>query len=226
MFQKNNSDEIKELEELYQRRQIVDNFIKKIREQTEKNKIPPLYIALFVILVAKLEFLLKDLLAWLDLYYCQKCDYQEYEDKTLGEVIKLYQKPAFQTQIKNLKDKVQPGLYAKLFEMFLNKSNNSKSLFVEDCLKINNLRNNLYHSNLLAGENNHKNNKNLQQIIKEIKQYVSPFKESYFKKELEKKLITSNDINDISNDIQSGLLDYLIQIIKEIETIILRERKH
>ncbi|MBP8994001.1 MAG: hypothetical protein KBG30_09335 [Bacteroidales bacterium] len=239
MLQKNNSDEIKELEERWQKRQIVDDFIKELKEQIIEMEKPKtaisfkdsnetsysdaLYVALFVMLVVKLEFLLKNLLTWMNFYYCQKWDYQQYKGKTLGGVIEIYQTRAFQMQIKNLKDKIQPDVRAKLLKMFLNESN-SKILFVEDCLKINNLRNNLYHSNLLAGENNHKNNKNLQQIIKEIKQCVSLFKESYLKGELDR-LITSKDINDISNDIQSGLLDYLIQIIKEIEYIIFEERK-
>lgn len=235
MLQKNNSDEIKELEELWQKRQIVDDFIKEIKEQIIEMEKPKtaisfkdsnetsysdaLFVALFVMLVAKLEFYLKSLLASLDFYCYQKRSYQKYKEKTLGWLIEKYQEPDRQRQIKNLKDKIQPDVRARLLGMFLNESN-SKSSFFENCLKINNLRNNLYHSNLLAGKIDHKKNKNLQQIIKEIKQCVSLFEGSRLKDNLYS-WITSKDINDISNDIQSGLLDYLIQIIKEIEYYII-----
>jgi hypothetical protein len=150
----------KELSSLMRNRIEFDRFKDRLKEKIRRSPTDELYIALFVLLIAELEFRLKAFLAH------NYKNHQRYSNYTLGGSIIEFKKAIESFDKNKLKD-------YRAKQLFKSRYYNS---FLSRCKKINTLRNNLYH-NLFKEKQ--KGGKKLRDIIKEIRQRTEHHKISY-----------------------------------------------
>lgn len=159
--------EEEELSKLVQNRFAIDQFKKDLKAKMRQDPQGD-YIALFVLLVAELEFRLKGVLV----YYHQSRRY--YDDETLGLSRVINQ---FENVVKGFNKNDLKAYWVKL----LYESQNYNA-FLKCCRTINELRNDLYH-NLFKVEEKAQN-KDLKEIIEKIKKHTELYNASHINKDL------------------------------------------
>jgi hypothetical protein len=150
----------KQLSNLIRNRIEFDRFKDRLKEKICRNPVDELYISLFVLSVAEIEFRLKTFLIH---NYKNK---QHYDNATLGVVINEFTKVIKSFDKNKLKD-------YRAKQLFESQYYNS---FLVCCRAVNTLRNDLYH-NLFKEKQG--GGKSLRNIIKKIKQRTENFKTSY-----------------------------------------------